>query len=150
MSDTLSGGCACGQLRYTWTAGTKFKIYACHCKDCQTRSGSAFALQMGTMANDLAVSGETIEGKIAQPSGAVASQFVCPACLTRVYASNDQRPGFLTVRAGTLDNSETITPAFHLWIKSKQPWIVVPVDVPALEMQPVDQIEWMALLLGTS
>jgi hypothetical protein len=150
MSEILTGGCACGQLRYTWTPGVKFRIYACHCKDCQTRSGSAFALQMGTLANDLNVLGSTIEGKIVQPSGAVATQFACPDCLTRVYASNDQRPGYLTVRAGTLDDSSSITPAFHLWVKSKQPWVVIPDDVPALETQPTNQAEWMPLLLGTT
>lgn len=150
MSEILSGGCACGQLRYTWTAGIKFRIYACHCKDCQTRSGSAFALQMGAMAIDLSVLGNTIEGKIVQPSGAVATQFACPQCLTRVYASNDQRPGYLTVRAGTLDDSNSITPAFHLWVKSKQPWVVIPDDVPALATQPTNQAEWMPLLLGTT
>lgn len=150
MSEILSGGCACGQLRYTWTAGIKFRIYACHCKDCQTRSGSAFALQMGTMANDLSVLGNTIEGKIVQPSGAVATQFACPQCLTRVYASNDQRPGYLTVRAGTLDDSNSITPAFHLWVKSKQPWVVIPDGVPTLVTQPTNQAEWMPLLLGTT
>ena len=150
MSEILSGGCACGQLRYTWTAGIKFRIYACHCKDCQTRSGSAFALQMGAMAIDLNVSGSTIEGKIVQPSGAVATQFACPQCLTRVYASNDQRPSYLTVRAGTLDDSNSITPAFHLWVKSKQPWVVIPDGVPTLETQPTNQAEWMPLLLGTT
>lgn len=150
MSETLTGGCACGQIRYTWTAGLKFQIYACHCKDCQTRSGSAFALQMGVMAGDLSVSGDMIEGKVAQPSGAISTQFGCPICLTRIYASNDQRPGFLSVRAGTLDNSETIVPGFHLWVTSKQPWVVIPDNVPGLDTQPASQAEWMPLLLGTN
>lgn len=149
MSETLTGGCVCGQIRYIWTAGLKFKIYACHCKDCQTRSGSAFALQMGVMAGDLNVSGDVIEGKFTQPSGAIATQFACPICLTRIYASNDQRPGFLSIRAGTLDKSETIVPGFHLWVSSKQPWIVIPDDVPAFDTQPASQEEWMPLLLGT-
>jgi hypothetical protein len=42
---SLGGGCACGAIRYKLT-NTAMIVHACHCKDCQRLSGSAFALNL--------------------------------------------------------------------------------------------------------
>ena len=148
MADVLTGGCLCGQARYTVRPTMQFRPYACHCKDCQTRTGSAFGLQVVVLANELTAEGKLIEGRHVQPTGAVAVITACSECLTRLYTSNDRRPGVLSLRAGTLDDSASLVPSFHLWVLSKQPWIVIPTDVPALETQPSDQAEWRRLLTG--
>lgn len=62
MEDTLTGGCECGAVRYTVNPSVRFQPYACHCSDCQTRSGSAFGLQLLVMSADLCIEGETVEG----------------------------------------------------------------------------------------
>ena len=146
MDEVLTGGCLCGQARYTVRTTIKFQSYACHCKDCQTRTGSAFGLQLAVLAGDLTVDGEVINGSHVQPSGATAGIIACRQCLTRLYTTNDRRPGIVNLRAGTLDNSMSLVPGFHLWVSSKQPWIVIPDDVPALETQPSDPAEWQRLL----
>ncbi|MGB3847346.1 aldehyde-activating protein [Sphingopyxis sp. YF1] len=142
----LAGRCLCDSVRYTVRPGFRMRPYACHCHDCQRRSGSAFGIQLGVAEADLVVEGEVIEGRHVQPSGAVAGIFACPVCLTRLWTTNDQRPGFANLRAGTLDNSPEIEPAAHFWIRSKQPWIVLPEDVVALDTQPQSPDEWMRLL----
>jgi hypothetical protein len=48
----LLGGCACGAIRYEITT-FPLLLCACHCTDCQTRSGSAFALNMPVDTNAL-------------------------------------------------------------------------------------------------
>jgi hypothetical protein len=48
----LLGGCACGAIRYEITTFPQL-LYACHCTDCQTQSGSAFALNMPVDTNAL-------------------------------------------------------------------------------------------------
>lgn len=136
--------------RYTVRRAIRFQLYACHCKDCQTRSGSAFGLSVVVLASELSIEGNVIEGQHVQPSGAVAGIVACSECLTRLYTSNDCRPGILNLRAGTLDDSASLTPGFHLWVSSKQPWIIIPHDVPALETQPIDQAEWQRLLMGAT
>jgi len=45
MTNTIEGGCRCGHIRYRVTADKLPNVYACHCRDCQTWSGSAFSLQ---------------------------------------------------------------------------------------------------------
>ena len=41
MSDELTGGCACGDIRYT-VSGAPLYMGNCHCRDCQRATGSAF------------------------------------------------------------------------------------------------------------
>ena len=42
MPQKLSGGCACGAIRYEWAADPLIMMN-CHCRDCQKASGSAYA-----------------------------------------------------------------------------------------------------------
>jgi hypothetical protein len=41
----LSGGCACGAVRYELTAPALI-VHACHCRDCQRLTGSAFVISL--------------------------------------------------------------------------------------------------------
>jgi hypothetical protein len=146
MNAELTGGCLCGAVRYRVAPGLRMKPYACHCTDCQRRSGSAFGIQLGVMSDNLSVTGSIIEGEHVQPSGARAGIFACAKCLTRLYTTNDRRPGIANLRAGTLDNSPDLVPATHLWVKSKQSWISLPDDAHVLDEQPQSPEEWAKIL----
>jgi hypothetical protein len=41
----MTGGCSCGAIRYQ-IASFPLLLYTCNCTNCQTASGSAFALNM--------------------------------------------------------------------------------------------------------
>jgi hypothetical protein len=144
--EMMEGGCGCGDVRYRINAPQTPAVYACHCTECQTQSGSAFALQMPVFEAMLSVSGETVTGDRVQPSGAIGTIFACRKCLVRLYSKNSTRQGMATVRAGTLDDSNRVVPKFHLWVSSKQPWINLPDDAVALQEQPASTEEWMRLL----
>jgi hypothetical protein len=146
MTQSLSGGCLCGKVRYQVAQTVRFQSYACHCTDCQTRSGSAFGIQQSVLSGDLTIEGELLRGEHVQPSGAVAGIFACKACLTRIYTDNDQRPGIVNLRAGTLYASESLVPAAHLWVSSKLAWVVIPKDAIVMDRQPTDQAGWLAIL----
>ncbi len=145
MAEVLTGGCLCGKVRYSVKQTMRFRSYACHCTDCQRRSGSAFGIQQSVLSADLTVEGEILRGEHVQPSGAVAGIYACKVCLTRIYTDNNARPGIANLRAGTLDNSPTMVPASHLWVQSKQPWVVIPQDAVVMETQPTDVAGWMAI-----
>jgi hypothetical protein len=145
MAEPFEGGCLCGAVRYTVTPTIRFQPYACHCTDCQTRTGSAFGLQLSVLSADLEVTGPVLRGEHVQPSGAIAGIFACERCLTRVYTDNDRRPGIANLRAGTLDDSRSLVPAAHLWVTSKLPWVTIPADSVAMDRQPSDQAGWLAI-----
>lgn len=142
----MDGGCGCGQVRFTINAPQTPVVYACHCTDCQTQSGSAFALQMPVFEAMLSVTGELISGERTQPSGAIGKIFACSKCLVRIYSKNSTRAGMATIKAGTLDDGQQIVPKFHLWTRSKQAWITLQEDAVTLNEQPASTEEWMRLL----
>ena len=67
---------------------------------------------------------------------AVSLHRYCPTCYTRLYNTNSARPGMAIVRAGTVDGSEAISPRMHIYISTKQSWIMLPEDVPAYDEAP--------------
>jgi hypothetical protein len=146
VADELHGGCQCGAVRYVARPSVKFRSYACHCTLCQSQTGSAFALHVWLLADDLQVTGECIEGKQPKPDGATLSVFGCPHCLSRIYSVNSARPQMMTLRLGTLDDSAGFAPDVHIWTRSKQPWIVIPEGAQSLEKQGNSLEEFVQLL----
>ena len=126
----IEGGCRCGRVRYALALDALPRTYACHCRDCQTWSGSAFSQQTFLPAAALSVTGPVVVYELTTPSGRVSTQRVCGVCHTRVYNSNSARPGLVVGRAGTLDRSDELDVVAHIWTKRKQPWLMLPDGVP--------------------
>ena len=146
MKGDLTGGCLCGEVRYTLRQGFRLNPYACHCTDCQSRTGTAFSEHMLFMLSDLDISGDLDMGEYHQPSGAHSRIFGCAQCKARIYATNDSRDGMASLRCGTLDGSAHVVPAAHLWVRSKQPWIGLPADAKVMDEQPRTNEDWIAFV----
>jgi hypothetical protein len=132
MTETVEGGCRCGRVRYRATVDRFPNVYACHCLDCQTWSGSAFSVQFILPEDQLEVTGEPALYELTSPqSDRTSRQRACPVCFTRVYNTNSARPGLAVVRAGTLDRSDEAKIVAHIWARRKMGGIVIPDDVPS-------------------
>lgn len=145
MIEELTGRCACGAVSYR-AQGQLDRGYACHCTDCQTRTGSAFATLLPVAELGLVVEGEAGEIIQQERGGAKASLHYCPACTTRLFTRNPLWPELVILRAGTLDRSAEFVPALHIWARSAQSWISLPHDTPSRETQPETPEEWRSLL----
>jgi hypothetical protein len=126
----IQGGCRCGAVRYQLAMEDLPSTYACHCLDCQTWSGSAFSQQTFVPEAALAVTGPVVVYEFTTPSGSTSTQRMCGVCHARVYNTNSTRPNVAIVRAGTLDRSNELRVAAHIWVKSKQLWLTLPEGVP--------------------
>jgi hypothetical protein len=126
------GGCFCGAVRYRIKVEPIF-VNACHCRDCQKLTGSAFALN-GMVEQDKVVV-TAGEEEIARREDAVR----CGRCGTLLWA---EHPFFgsaiLFVRMGTLDEAERFGADAHFFLRSKHPWVSVPEDLPRFETLPGD------------
>lgn len=142
----LSGGCVCGTVRYVVTEGSRFLPYACHCTDCQTRTGSAFSENLLIARGSLRIEGDLDQGTYSQSGRGVSSTYGCLNCKVQIFAKNTKRPGLLSLRSGTLDRSSEIVPTAHFWIRSKQAWIRLPDGATALLEQPATAAEWLKLV----
>ncbi len=142
----LTGGCLCGAVRYTLSAGFRLNPYACHCTDCQSRTGSACSEHMLFTLADLEITGELDTGEYDQPSGGHSTIYGCAKCKARIYAFNNGREGMGSLRCGTLDNSADLEIQHHIWVRSKQPWIGLAADAKIMDEQPRSTEEWVAFV----
>lgn len=120
----LTGGCLCGAIRYE-IAGFPLLLYTCSCTDCQSRSGSAFAVNMPVKASDFrVVRGQPKAWRHVSPSGVNVASWFCGDCGGPIYGERDGRPESVTARAGTLDDTSWVVPVAHFFMRSAQSWAV--------------------------
>jgi hypothetical protein len=141
----LEGGCACGNIRYNLTA-TPLIVHACHCRDCQRITGSAFVINIWIEKKFVEVERGTPKScRLAGGTGKPHDVFFCASCGTYLWSKYHGAPGeFLFVRAGTLDRSEAVRPDVHIFTRSKLPWLQLPADAPAFKtFYKIDKV-WSA------
>jgi len=83
MSEEIhQGGCACGAVRYE-TRGQPFPVWICHCRYCQTRTGSAFGVSAFFDDDQITITrGELREYSFDTESGGAVTNRFCPKCGT--------------------------------------------------------------------
>ena len=131
---SLEGGCDCGEVRYRMTRAPMI-VHCCHCRWCQRESGAAFALNAMVEAAHVELLRGTPE-LVDTPSESGRGQIIarCPTCHIAVwshYAGAGDKACF--VRVGTLDEPGRLPPDIHVFTASKQPWVLIPPDMPAFE-----------------
>ena len=134
----MLGGCSCGAIRYE-IASFPLLLYSCNCTDCQTRSGSAFALNMPVTASGFRiVQGEPKAWRYLSPRGVPVISWFCGDCGARLYGERDGRAGIVNVRAGTLDDTSWLVPAAHFFTRSTsaQVWVQPVAGASCFETQP--------------
>ena len=137
-AEIFEGGCRCGAVRYRLTLAALPRSYACHCHQCQRWSGSAFSQNLFVPEKALSVTGPLLHYDLTT-ADRTSHQHLCANCHARVYNTNTRRPGIAVVRAGTLDRSEELTCALHIYTSSKQAWVVLPDGAMAFpEAAPVE------------
>ncbi len=132
-TDTFDGACTCGEVRFRLTSRPLF-VNCCHCRWCQRETGSAFVVNALVEADRVAL----LEGApevVLTPSASGKGQKVyrCPTCrvaLWSTYAGAGDLVRF--VRVGTLLEPDRLPPDIHIYTASKQPWVILPPDVPAV------------------
>ena len=112
MAGPITGGCQCGAVRYELSADP-LGLYACHCTECQKQSSSAFGMSMPVARDGFrVVKGEPKTWVRASDSGRTVTCHFCGDCGTRLF--HERAPGFLNVKAGTLDDTSGLRPVGNL------------------------------------
>lgn len=135
MPAPYTGGCQCGSLRYTLDAEPNWLV-ACHCKECQRQSGSAFGMSMQVKRSSLTVTGPTKGFTRVTDTGNVNTGVFCPDCGVRIYHMPGYADDVVVLKPGTLDDTSWLRPSRFVWMKSAQGWVPVPDGVKTMETQP--------------
>jgi len=133
-STKREGGCACGAIRYALTASPLI-VHACHCRDCQRVTGSAFVLNLWIERQFVTMASIAPKSfRLAGGTGKHHDVFFCDTCGTTLWSRYEIAPGdALFVRAGTLDSPETVRPDVHIFTRSKVPWLELPAGARAFK-----------------
>ncbi len=129
-----TGGCTCGEVRFSMLSDPLF-VHCCHCRWCQRETGSAFALNAIIEADRVHLA-QGLPDLVIVPSLSGRGQKIarCPKCSIALW-SNYAGAGdaFHFVRVGTLDEPDRLPPDIHIFTASKQPWVMLPEDIPAVD-----------------
>ena len=86
MPTSLTGGCACGAIRYACMADPLLALN-CHCRDCQRASGTAFAAILRVPAAAFTVTqGEPKFFTVTGDSGNPVSRGFCSECGSPLFS----------------------------------------------------------------
>jgi hypothetical protein len=133
-SYSLAGRCTCGAVRYRMIRKPMF-VHCCHCRWCQRETGTAFALNALIEADSVILLSGAPE-VVDTPSNSGKGQKIarCPTCRIALWSNYGGGADIVRfVRVGTLEEPERLRPDIHIFTVSKQAWVVLPPDTPAVE-----------------
>lgn len=130
----FEGGCGCRSVRYRMTERPLF-VHCCHCRWCQRETGASFALNAMIETDRVMLLAGALE-TVNTPSNSGRGQKIvrCAACriaLWSHYSGAGEKVSF--VRVGTLDEPNRLPPDIHIFTISKQPWVALADNKPAME-----------------
>lgn len=132
----VTGRCRCGEIAFEAEVDPN-AAHICHCRDCQTLTGSAFrvALQVPPGKFRLLKGDPKIYIKVAD-NGSHRGHAFCGACGSPVYRfPTDNNPTY-SLRVGSLSQrAELGAPQRHYWVKRRLPWVTHLGDIPGFQGQ---------------
>lgn len=121
-----SGGCACGNLKYTFD-GEPAGVALCHCIPCRRSSNSAYSNNLLVPAAAFKPTGTPKQWSRTGDSGKAVTNSFCPECGTLVWVQGEAMTGVVIVKAGTLADLSLVDgkfkPKVELYCRNKFAWL---------------------------
>jgi hypothetical protein len=118
----LSGGCLCGQVRYSADAEPAW-VGVCHCHNCQKQAGSAFSVVVAIPKQAFSVEGTLKTYADRGDSGKPVFRRFCPDCGSPIISEVEHLPDLTIIKAGTLDDTSWLKPTMEVFCDSAEPWV---------------------------
>ena len=117
--ETLTGGCACGQLTFA-ARGRPKRVGLCHCMTCRKVSGSPFNAFVIFPVGQVTISGE-MRGWSATPE---SERCFCPVCGSQVFDRDAAHE--IEIKLGAFDRPNLFTPTYEAWTIRRESWLCTP------------------------
>jgi hypothetical protein len=128
MNDRLSGGCACGSVRYE-LGSAPYDAGWCHCRTCQLNSGAPAMVFASVKSGDLVFTQGREKVKSFRSSH-FGHRIFCGECGTPIAMEVDHQPETIDFSLATLDDPEALEPGFHIFYSSRIDWFEPGDDLP--------------------
>ena len=128
MTETHTGGCLCGAVRYR-VAGPMRPVIACHCRQCRRQSGHYYAAS-GAAPGDVEIEG-AVEITWYEASAHAARGF-CSHCGSALFWHWHGRD-HLSILAGSLDEPSGLRLIGHIFVGEKGDYYEIADGLPQRE-----------------
>jgi hypothetical protein len=119
-----TAACRCGRLQVE-CRGDPIRVSACHCLECQRRTGSAFSVQARWPADRLRIIGGPRSWTRAGDSGARTTYLFCGQCGSTVACASTAWSGVTAVPVGALADPRFPPPRYSFFEATKHSWAAV-------------------------
>jgi len=115
-------------------------VVACHCLDCQRRTGASFGVGAFYPVDAVAISGAPKEFTRDAASGGKVHTYFCPNCGSTIYWKADSLPSLIGVAVGALADPKNPAPLRSVFEQSKHDWVRVDGAVEHFRLNYVPKI----------
>ena len=126
--EAVKAQCQCGQLVVGLPERPLFTI-ACHCLDCQRRTGAPFGVLAYYRADQISIEGIAKPYKRTSAEGNAVETFFCSDCGSTVYLKLAKQPALVGIAVGSIGDPTFPAPAWSVWEQSKHHWIDLPGEI---------------------
>ena len=120
MNGGISGGCACGQVRYE-VKSRPYDAGWCHCRTCQLNSGAPAMVFASVPPQDFVFTRGADKVRTFKSSSFGHRSF-CGQCGTPLLMKADEQPDSVDFSVATLDEPDAVTPGFPIFYASRIAW----------------------------
>ena len=125
--NNIKGGCLCDSVSFLITDDLMYAGY-CHCSECRRWTGSAFSVTGGVNESKFTlVKGEACLSSFKKGENSIA--YFCKNCSSIVYGKVPAH-NMIFVMLGTLEESPSLKPQWHIYTDSKLDWYQINDDLP--------------------
>jgi hypothetical protein len=127
--------CCCGSLRAETTGEPAF-VAACHCMECQRRTGSPFGVSTYFPKEQVRTKGPTKIYVRGSDSGREIEQHFCPNCGSTVFWYSEVVPDGIGIAFGAFADPSMPWPKFSVWETARHPWVTFAHELDHFVHQP--------------
>jgi hypothetical protein len=114
--------CCCGALRAEAT-GEPAVVAACHCTECQRRTGSPFGVTTLYPREQVRPEGTSKVYVRGSDSGRKITLHFCPNCGSTVFWYPESRPNLIGIAFGTFADPSMPWPTLSVFETTRHPWV---------------------------
>lgn len=120
-----TAACSCGQMHVTCD-GEPLRVSACHCLECQKRTGSLFGVAARYPRDGVAIEGRSTTYRRNSDSGNWIEFHFCPDCGSTVWWQLERQPGLIVIAVGTFADPGFPLPARSVYQNRRHHWLELP------------------------
>jgi len=121
--------CSCGNLSVE-AEGEPAIVLACHCTECQRRTGSVFGVGAYYPKDKVKVTGASKGYTRPGGDGRKMHNRFCPECGTNLYWESEMVAGLVGVAVGGFTDPAYPAPVRSVWEEQKHGWVQLGAEIP--------------------